>query len=875
MVTACRRCLLEQIRGVNRSDMMRCGIKRLLVFGFCLVVGAGVSHAQTAYFVDGYHGGVYGHYPRWQTRFMVEQLQKHPEWKINLEIEPETWDSVKVYDPSAYVAFKEALQDASIRDRIEFVNPAYGQAYMFNISGESVIRQLSYGIEKIRAHFPGVDFRTYSSEEPCFTSALPQILKSFGFTYASLKNPNTCWGGYTRAYGAGVVNWVGPDGTGIPTVPRYRCEELSPESTWQTAAWGNGKDYIEACLRANIASPVGMCLQDAGWRGGPWLGAAKQTYQPSLYTTWRNYFKTVGTSPIQDSWRVSQEDVLVSLVWGSQVLQRLAQQVRAAENRIVMAEKIATLRALEGHTAYPRKEFDRAWRTLLLAQHHDCWIVPYNGKPGHTWADMTRDWTGFTVTTSDSVIRSSLPKDVRAAGQYVRVFNTTASDRNEVVSVPLVSPVDAGSWGIQDEQGKWVDSQLSRFEQGGHQGLSFLARVPAMGYATYRVNVKKPGTSQEKRVTVQKDKTYVIETRFYRLVIDPARGGVIKSLKAKALKDKEFVDVRHARSFNELRGFFYDENAFLSSADKPATMRVLEDGPLQVSIEIVGSIGVHPFRQVVTLYQNDPKIDFGLVIDWKGNPGVGKYSQARGYKAENPEKAFYDDRYKLLALFPADLDKTRIYKDAPFDVTESKLKNTYFDQWDSIKNNVALRWVDAEDAAGDYGLALLTDHTTSYVSGADLPLALTLQYSGIGLWGMNYAIEGPSQIHYALVPHARKWDAAGVSETAARWNEPLVPVLLDEKPATWNKSWLALSKGWEVTSLQMDGDDVLLRIFNASSKEASGAAIVNSVIQEANQVELNGDVLKALPVTVTGGKSSVALSVPQFGICTIKMKLSR
>ena len=872
MVTVCRRCRLEQIRGVNRNDMMRRGIKRLVVLGFCLVFGVGVSYAQTAYFVDGYHGGVYGHYPRWQTRFMVEQLQKHPEWKINLEIEPETWDSVKVYDPGAYAAFKDALQDVTIRDRVEFVNPAYGQAYMFNITGESVIRQFSYGMKKMREHFPSVDFRTYSSEEPCFTSALPQILKSFGFAYASLKNPNTCWGGYTRAHGAGIVNWVGPDGTGIPTVPRYRCEQLLSGSTWQTTAWGNSQEYIAACLRDNIASPVGMCLQDAGWRGGPWLGVAKPNYQPSLYTTWRNYFKTVGTSTLKDSWRVSQEDMLVSLVWGSQVLQRLAQQVRVAENKIVIAEKIATLHALEGGTAYPKKAFDGAWRTLLLAQHHDCWIVPYNGKPGHTWADMTRDWTAFTEQTSDSIIGTSALNGVRVAGQYIRVFNTTASDRYELISVPIASGIDVNSWGIQDEHGVWVDSQRIEHEPGK---LSFLARVPAVGYATYRINTKKPSASKGKHVSVGKDKTYVVETHFYHLVIDPARGGVIKSLKAKTLKNKEFVDTKHKRSFNELRGFFYEENAFLSNTDKPATVSILEDGPLQTRVQIVGQIGAHAFSQVVTLYQHDPTIDFDLTIDWKGNPGIGKYSQARGYKAENPEKAFYDDRYKLLALFPTSLGKTKIYKDAPFDVTESALESTYFNRWDSIKNNVVLRWVDAEDAAGDYGMTLLTDHTTSYVSGADLSLGLTLQYSGTALWGMNYKIEGPSQIHYAVVPHVRKWDAAGVSETAARWNEPLIPVVSDEKPATWSKSWLTLSKGWEVTSMQMDGDDVLLRIFNASSKEASGSAVVHAVIREASQVELDGDVRKVLPVTITGGKSAVALSVPQFGICTIKMKLSK
>ena len=51
--------------------------------------------AQQAYFVDGYHGGIYGHYPvKWKTQFIVDQLSMHPDWRICLEIEPETWDTV-------------------------------------------------------------------------------------------------------------------------------------------------------------------------------------------------------------------------------------------------------------------------------------------------------------------------------------------------------------------------------------------------------------------------------------------------------------------------------------------------------------------------------------------------------------------------------------------------------------------------------------------------------------------------------------------------------------------------------------------------------------------------------------------------------------
>src|SRR5690606_15051318 len=118
-------------------------LKYLLFVPMLLCACWKTAPAQTAYFIDGYHGGVYGHYPRWQTRFMVEQLIKHPDWKINLEIEPETWDSVKVYDPEAYNRFKSALDNPAFRDRIEIVNPSYGQSYFFNTSGESIIRQFA------------------------------------------------------------------------------------------------------------------------------------------------------------------------------------------------------------------------------------------------------------------------------------------------------------------------------------------------------------------------------------------------------------------------------------------------------------------------------------------------------------------------------------------------------------------------------------------------------------------------------------------------------------------------------------------------------------------------------------------------------------
>jgi len=167
------------------------------------------ASAQTAYFADGDHGGVYGHYPPTFTQFMVDSLRAHPDWKLNLEIEPETLDVARTNMPDAYAAFKGLAADQTAQRHIEFVNPACGQSFLWNISGESIIQQFERGIAKIREHFPNAQFTTYSSEEPCFTSALPGILNSFGFKNAVLKNPNTCWGGHPRFFSSASTNFAG------------------------------------------------------------------------------------------------------------------------------------------------------------------------------------------------------------------------------------------------------------------------------------------------------------------------------------------------------------------------------------------------------------------------------------------------------------------------------------------------------------------------------------------------------------------------------------------------------------------------------------------------------------------------------------------
>jgi alpha-mannosidase len=827
------------------------------------------ASAQTAYYVDGYHGGIWGHYPNWNTRFMADKLKENPNWKINIELEPETWARAMAVDPAAYADFKALFADQSLNGRIEYVNPAYAQSYNYNISGESIIRQFSYGMKMVRTHFPEAMFTSYSSEEPCFTSALPQILKSFGFKYASLKNPNTCWGGYTRSHAGELVNWIGPDGTAIITSPRYEGEKFAPRSTWQTIAWNNSPQYINAAFAAGMAHPVGMTLQDAGWKNGPFIGNGVKNGLTSVYTTWRNYFGNIAKNDARQDWRVSQEDMLVSLVWGSQVMQQIAQHVRVSENKLVMAEKMAAMARIYSGDKWPQAQMDSAWRTLLLSQHHDCWIVPYNGKNGDTWANKVNKWTANTDAICDSIITKAQTAINKAngTGNYITVYNTTGANRNETISVEIPAGTNTAQFVVLDSKGAQVPAQLNSDKT----KLLFRAQVPSMGYSVYQLKANQPSAVKGAAVSVLADGRYLLETDLYKIIIDPTHGGVIKSIIAKTLNNKQFVDQNSARAFNELRGNFYTDGGFKSTADNAAKIEVLENGPLQIKLAINGTINGSDYTQTLTLAQGQPRIDLQVNINWKGNPGIGKATPPNTYKLDNPEKAFYNDRDKLLAYFPLNLTQQKVYKNAPFDVTESKLDNTFFTRWDSIKNNVILNWVDVTDKDNQYGMAVFTDHTTNYAHGQDFPLGLDIQYSGMGLWGRDHKITGPTTINYALVPHAGKWDRAGIQQQSNNWNEPLVAITTAMRPNLSGKSLVKVPAGYEVSAVNFDGNDMLVRVFNTGANVKS-KVIFSCSADKVVSSELDGGARQTLPSTkLKDGGVSISIAMPKFGIRTIRL----
>ena len=814
----------------------------------------GISHSQGRYFVDGYHGGVYGHYPlKWKTQFIVDNVKKHPLWRIGLEIEPETWDSVKVVTPKAYREFAAMLAG----NQIEFTNPAYAQPYCYNISGESIIRQFRYGIDKMHSHFPDVKFSTYSVEEPCFTSCLPMILSQFGFKYASLKCPNTCWGGYSAPFGGELVNWIGPDGSSLLTVPRYACEKLEENSTWQTTAWHNSESYFAACEEYGIKNAVGMCYQDAGWRNGPWLKHPKDT----KYVLWTDYFETIADRELVTDYKFSQEDVRVNLMWGSQVMQRIGREVRQAENELVMAEKVCAIAYLDRGYEADAAQIDEAWRTLMLSQHHDSWIVPYNGLKSYgTWADAIKQWTDASIDIAQNAVRNSLSA---TPGGEIRVVNTQGIARSEVVAVVLPKRMQGAEISVSDRNGRKVASAQE------DNTLYFEAKVPAFGYTTYRIE-QTGRKSESQKGKIVHGGIYKLENDQYSITFDLDRGGVVTSLVAKGCGKREFVDNTNEYKFGEMRGYFYDRQRFESTVDSRAQLEVITDNDLLKRVRICGKIAGHPFSKTITLAKGDRKIGVDLQIDWKHNEGIGEY---REKKWAADRRSYCDDRYKLSVMFPTNLPETELYKNAPFDVCKSTQSSTFFNRWSEIKHNVILNWVDLVAKDGNYGLALFSDHTTSYGHGEDYPLSLTVQYSGVGLWGRNYAITQSTELHYDIMPHRGKWQQAAVSEVSDAINEPLQTAWVSDNSLS-EKSYIQLPKGIMVSAARIENGKVVVRFYNGSGSTGKHRIKLAMPVEVVDEVNLLGERVQSLTVNSRGnGENEVEFEMPLFGIKTLEIAI--
>ncbi|WP_158944693.1 glycoside hydrolase family 38 C-terminal domain-containing protein [Granulicella sp. S190] len=835
-------------------------------------------------------------------------MRRFTGWKLSLDIEPSSWEALKREDPQAFEELGTYLADRSVNRRIEMVAGTFAQPYGWAIGGESNIRQLQRGLQVIHQQYPSASVTTYAVQEPCWASCLPQILRSLKFDGAVLRDASTAWGGYSAGFDADLVNWVGSDGSTITAVPRYAVERL--QKVFETESIVGTAEFAAKCVENGIPHPAGMCFQDLGWPAKP------RVNEPFVrFATWQEYIHKIADKPAKD-WHFGIEDILVTLPWGNPTLQAVAQQVRSAENRLILAEKVASIGFMHGASQWPEQELREAWDDLLLSQAHDAWITATTRQGRQAWAFQVASDTLNAEQSAEQIIQGAAsalghgkadPIQSPLGAQWVRTINTLPFERDDLVRVSLAT--DPGTTGIEvtDASGSIIPSQLSitrRYfsqdvlgelsrsrsiypEKGDKSSstdgindavVSFRAKMPSIGYASYRLTPRYRQAAKDLQgkvsVTTEIDGTTVMESDLYRLRIDPKKGGAITNLWAKQL-DYEFCDAKSDRTFNEYRGYFISQQGWRSSTDSPAQVKIIESGPVRATVEVSGQVGGIPYRTTISIAEGQQRIDFqvGFIFEqdtWIGDPWDIKPEN----RSSEQRRSQNDGRWKLQALFPVSFRSNALYKNAAFDVCRSRNADTFFQRWDEIKHNIIVNWVDVVDAEERYGIALMTDHTTAYSQGPEHPLGLVLGWAWEGgFWWGKHPLRGEQKISYAIVPHRGGWERAGISRENSRFCEPPVTALMDGKTDETENSFSLMqidSPGVEVSAMLVEKEQLVVRLFNAESVEADHVVTFGTRPKHVDVIELDGTSKRNLEIrTVEGGRPGVHLRIPQFGLQTL------
>ncbi len=893
----------------------------------------------TVYYVDGYHGGVRGHMPAGAWRDILNRLRSFPAWKVSLDIEPASWEVLRRRDPAVFAAFARLLADHSPAARVEIVGGSYSQPDFWVLGGESLIRQFQFGLRTLHQTLPGVRVDTYATQEPCFTSQLPQLLRSLGYKRAVMKN-NTAFYGYMTGRDADTLDWVGPDGSSIPAVPHYACER--PVSIFTTDSTSVPPDYARRCVEHGISRPSGMQLQDLGWAAKPRLA---EDYV--RYVTWREYFETVAP-PARQPWRVTQEDIHGTLPWGETQLNRLAQDVRSLEVRLPFAEKMATMAGLLSGRPYPGRRLDEAWKHLLDSEHHDDWVVAAGrGRRNGAWQVGAQTYVahqildGVIAQSTDAMTGVGQAANSPEAGRWVRVFNTQPFARDDLAALEVTGDLGTRGFRVFDDKGREVVTQLDStrayltqrlvaqmlregrvhptsamlqtLAASGDAGINagvllFRARVPAMGYSTYHLEpisnnaptmpshdalrvlqnghplTVSGGTDwmesrQAPRVSPHlTSDPLVIESGLYRIKLDPKRGGAITSLYDKELR-QEFCDPHSELLFNEYLGYFIKLKQWCSSSQHPARIQVLEAGPVRATIIAHGQIGDRFFISRLQVTQGQRRIDCQVTFRFGGKTWIGDPWNWGHVDWNQRRRSFHDGRWKLQAVFPFAAAHTTIFKDAAFDVCQSHYANTFYQRWDRVKHDILLDWVDALDQKAGRGVCVFSDHTTAYThgSGPAHPLGLVLG------WGWkspaphgwdNCPLTGDQTSQYAWLPHAGRWDNAHLWRECQRWHEPLIARLLSSTAAggPMRASLLRVEDaGMDVPTMMLDGNDLLVRLFNAEGDASPKRLSLALKPRHAELIELDGRIREPLKVHPSvDGRYETEVAMPQFGLRTVR-----
>ncbi|HET7287339.1 MAG TPA: glycoside hydrolase family 38 C-terminal domain-containing protein, partial [Pyrinomonadaceae bacterium] len=383
----------------------------------------------------------------------------------------------------------------------------------------------------------------------------------------------------------------------------------------------------------------------------------------------------------------------------------------------------------------------------------------------------------------------------------------------------------------------------------------FLARIPSVGYAVYDVGRGDPMPS------TLKVSPSSLENHRYRITLNDD-GDVANIFDKKLNRELLAAPIRLAIK-NDTPAQWPAWNMDWSDQKKPprayaggaAQIRVVENGPVRVAVEVVRETEGSKFTQTVRLSAGDAgnRVEFSNVVDWK------------------------TANANLKATFPLTAANANANATYNWDIGTIERGNN-----DERKFEVpSHQWFDLTDRSGAFGVTILSDCKYGSDKPDDKTLRLTLlRTPGIGPRA-GYADQstqdwGRHEIIYGLASHAGDWRREQTDWQAQRLNQPLIAFETTTHPGKLGKTFSILrvnNSRVRVLALKKaeDSDEVIVRIVELDGREAPNVRIAFAAPVIAAR-EVNAQELPVGSAKIVKGE--LVTSLGRFQPRTFAVKLS-
>jgi alpha-mannosidase len=522
--------------------------------------------------------------------------------------------------------------------------------------------------------------------------------------------------------------------------------------------------------------------------------------------------------------------------------------IRKEELLADAAEKASITAEWLGARSYPLERLNDAWTLVMGGHFHD--IAAGTATPKayeFAWNDDVIAMNQFAGVLSDATEAVSAALNTEAKGIPLVVFNPLNIAREDVVEAGVNFPgAMPKAVRVTGPDGREVPAQISNGK------VTFVAKAPSVGYAVYDVRPADAATS----VTDLRVSENSLENQYYRVTLN-ADGDVAgifdKSLGRELLSGParlaiSYDNPEHWPAWN--MDWDQEQAAPKAYVAGPAKIRVVENGPARVAVEVSRDTAGSKFVQTTRLSAGDAgkRVEFSNAVDWNTKESNLKASFPL---AASNEMATYNWDIGAIERPTANPKK--------FEVPSHQ-------------------WIDLTDMSAEFGATILTDCK----NGSDKPNDHTIRLTLIRTPGTRggYGDQGTQDIGhhefiYGIAGHAAGWRQAQTDWHAQRLNDPLIAFEASSHTGALGREFsllkisnprirlLALKKAEQ-------GDEIIVRLVELEGKPQPDVRISFATPITAAR-EVNGQEQTVGSATTNGGSLVTSFSAYQPRTFAVKL----